>query len=79
MKVPRLRTSVLFDHTEFANADLVRAFEVLEQDRRLLVRHSVDGSDWLELTPAGARLLGFEETEGSTSPPDPPHPDTPRR
>ena len=76
MGAPRLRTSVLFDHTEYANADLVRAFEVLEQDRRLLVRHSVDGNDWLELTPAGARMLGFSEEEGTTSPADPRHPET---
>jgi hypothetical protein len=51
----RLLAKEIFDSTdEFANADLVRAFEDLEKKWRLLVRHTDEGNDWVTLTPEGA-------------------------
>lgn len=48
----------------FANADIVRAFEDLEKRRRALVRHTEEGSDWVDLTDEGARARG---ERGSTA------------
>ncbi|HJQ68982.1 MAG TPA: hypothetical protein VKA70_08420 [Blastocatellia bacterium] len=54
----KLPTKEIFDSTpQYANADLVRAFEDLEK-RRLLVRHTEEGEDMIELTHEGIRLAG---------------------
>ena len=50
---PRVETKSLFDDQVYANADLVRSFEYLEQNHRLLLRSTEGGRDWLELTDHG--------------------------
>lgn len=69
----RLRTDLLFNRTTHANADLVRAFELLETQWRLVVRRTVEGADQLELTPLGAETLGIP-APGAREVPDRPHP-----
>jgi hypothetical protein len=69
----RLLAREVFESTsEYANADLVRAFEDLEKKRRLLVRYTDEGNDWLQLTPEGAAHAGLDETEPPTVFPHPP-------
>jgi hypothetical protein len=75
--VGRIRTDELFNRTTHANADLVRAFELLEKRWRFVVRRTEGGVDRLELTPAGAREVGAG-TPGTDEPPDPPQPRTRR-
>jgi hypothetical protein len=53
----RVETRSLFDDHVYNNADLVRSFEYLEQQHRLLVRNTENGRDWLELTEHGAESL----------------------
>ncbi len=61
---PRLLAKDLFDSTpEYANADLVRALEDLEKKRRLLVRHTYEGNDYLTLTAQGAAMVCVEQVE----------------
>ena len=56
----RLLTKEVFGSTsEFANADLVRAFEDLEKKWRLMVRYTKDGHDWISLTKEGAAYAGL--------------------
>ena len=56
----RLLTREIFESTgEYANADLVRAFEDLEKKWRLLVRYTKEGNDWVSLTAEGAALAGL--------------------
>jgi hypothetical protein len=70
----RLRTqfilSTLLGH---ANADLVRAFEGLEQRWHLVTRYTDGGEDWLQLTASGAQRLGLTQT-GDVVPQVVPHP-----
>jgi hypothetical protein len=71
----RLLTRRVFESTHiYANADLVRAFEDLEKQHRLLVRFTDEGHDWLQLTPAGAEYAGLSELTAADAPPVPPHP-----
>ena len=56
----RLLAREMFESTgEYANADLVRAFEDLEKKWRLLVRYTKEGNDWVSLTAEGAALAGL--------------------
>ena len=59
---------------EYANADLVRAFEDLEKRHRLLVRYTDEGNDWVHLTDEGAKLAGLTESEAVEKPETMPHP-----
>jgi hypothetical protein len=60
----RILAKDLFDSTpEYANADLVRALEDLEKKKRLLVRHTYEGNDYVSLTAQGATLLGVDQVE----------------
>jgi hypothetical protein len=72
----KLATKELFDSSpQYANADLVRAFEDLEKNQRLLVRYTAEGEDRIELTPEGVRRVGeaeFESVEFSDVVPHPP-------
>ncbi|HEX7174167.1 MAG TPA: hypothetical protein VF240_02620 [Pyrinomonadaceae bacterium] len=73
----RLLAREIFDRsTEYANADIVRAFEDLEKRQRLLVRHTEEGNDWVRLTPEGARVAGLPDTgdDDASHPSAPPHP-----
>ena len=72
----RLLAREFFDRPGgYANADLVRAFEDLEKRQRLLVRHTEEGSDWVQLTPEGARLAGLPDAgDDAGHPPPQPHP-----
>lgn len=71
----RILANELFTSTrEFANADLVRALEDLEEKQRLLVRHTTEGFDYISLTPQGAAGIGLAPVEDEESPimPHPP-------
>ena len=72
----RLPTKEIFDSApQYANADLVRAFEDLEKRQRLLVRYTEEGEDRIELTPEGVRVAGeadFSIIEYSDVLPHPP-------
>ena len=69
----RLLAREVFESTaDYANADLVRAFEDLEKKRRLLVRYTDEGNDWLQLTPEGAAYAGLVDTEPPVAFPHPP-------
>ena len=71
----RILAKELFDSTaEFANADLVRALEDLEKQRRLLVRYTDEGNDYVSLTPQGAIEIGLDPTDVETDSPALPHP-----
>ena len=71
----RLLATEIFDSTdEFANADLVRAFEDLEKKWRLLVRYTDEGHDWVSLTPEGAAYAEVTPVDGVDQPDAPPHP-----
>jgi hypothetical protein len=72
----KLYTKEIFDSSpQYANADIVRAFEDLEKRQRLLVRHTEEGEDVVELTPEGVKRAGeagFKTIEYSDVPPHPP-------
>ena len=71
----KLLAREIFESTdEFANADLVRAFEDLEKKWRLLVRYTDEGSDWVSLTPEGAAYAGISRLEAGDQPTAPLHP-----
>ena len=71
----KLLTREIFDSTsEFANADLVRAFEDLEKKWRILVRYTNEGNDWVSLTPEGAAYAGVNQIEAADQPNALPHP-----
>lgn len=71
----RLLSKMVFDSTpEYANADIVRAFEDLEKKWRLIVRFTAEGNDWVQLTQEGVRLAGLSETEDAEQPRAIPHP-----
>lgn len=73
LSVSTIRTDELFNRTTHANADLVRAFELLEKQWRFIVRRTVGGSDQLELTPRGGEALGLPAGQ-TAAPPARPHP-----
>ena len=72
----KLPTKEIFDASpQYANADIVRAFEDLEKRQRLLVRYTEEGEDRVELTPEGVRRAGeadFTTIEYSDVLPHPP-------
>lgn len=72
----RLLAREIFESTdEFANADLVRAFEDLEKKKRFLVRHTDEGNDWVSLMSQGAahaQVNPIEADDQSTALPHPP-------
>ena len=71
----RILAKDLFDSTqEYANADLVRAFEDLEKKQRLLVRYTHEGNDYVSLTPDGAIFVGLEPSDIENEPSALPHP-----
>lgn len=57
----QLATDALFRELPYAHADVVRALEHLEKRRRLLVRRTTGGTDWLILTYEGVKASGEEE------------------
>jgi hypothetical protein len=71
----RMLAKELFDSTsEYANADLVRAFEDLEKKHRLLVRYTHEGNYYISLTPQGTMYVGLEPSDVEDEPPVLPHP-----
>lgn len=64
----RVVTQRLFSDQVYANADLVRSFEHLERDHRLLLRVTENGVDWLELTENGAASLEVAMTHDDARP-----------
>lgn len=74
-RTAKLLTREIFESTgEFANADLVRAFEDLEKSQRLLTRYTKEGNDWVSLTPEGAAHAGLSQAAPDEQPEAPPHP-----
>jgi hypothetical protein len=60
----KLLAREIFESTdEFANADLVRAFEDLEKKWRFIVRYTNEGHDWVSLTPQGAVYAEVNQTD----------------
>src|SRR5262249_57367616 len=58
----KLLTREIFDSSpRYANADIVRAFEDLEEKCRLLVRYTDNGNDWVQLTSEGVACFGSDE------------------
>ena len=58
-KTATLLTKELFRGLpQYSNADLVRAFEDLEKTKRLVVRYTLDGDDWISLTNTGVEHAG---------------------
>lgn len=71
----KLLAREIFESTgEFANADLVRAFEDLEKKWRLLVRFTDEGNDWVSLTPEGLAYAGMNQLEDDDLSEALPHP-----
>lgn len=71
----KLLAREIFDSSaEYANADLVRAFEDLEKRQRLLVRYTDEGNDWVHLTAEGAKRAGLTGAEAAEKPEALPHP-----
>ena len=71
----KLLTREVFESTpEYANADLVRAFEDLEKKWRLLVRFTEEGNDWIQLTTEGRALIGLHAADDDDPPEAIPHP-----
>jgi len=54
----RLLTERVLDQLPYAHADTVRALEDL-QHRRIIVRRTANGNDWVFLTEEGARATGL--------------------
>ncbi|HXG92846.1 MAG TPA: hypothetical protein VNN73_10825 [Blastocatellia bacterium] len=74
-RAAKLLAKEIFQSTEeYANADLVRAFEDLEKSQRLIVRYTDEGDDWVRLTPEGASRAGLIEFETVEKPEAMPHP-----
>jgi predicted transcriptional regulator len=75
-----LPTKEVFDASpQYANGDLVRAFEDLEKKQRLLIRYTEEGEDRVELTPEGVKRVGeaeFNVIEYSDVLPHPPRSST---
>jgi len=70
-----LPTNELFNRTpQYANADIVRALEELEERWRLLVRYTKDGDDRVQLTPDGVAYVGSDEFIVIQEPEALPHP-----
>jgi len=80
-KTSKLLTKELFQAlTQYANSDLVRAFEDLEKSKRLLVRYTQDGDDWISLTNVGVERTGIQvgpNDYGNAIHPHPPRSSTP--
>jgi hypothetical protein len=56
----RLPTRELFETLQdYSNAQIVRAVTDLQTRHRLVVRHTHQGVDWIDLTDAGASVLGL--------------------
>jgi hypothetical protein len=60
-RTPRLQTPLLFDDLPFAHADVVRALEDLEKHGAMLVRRTMEGTDWVLLTARGAEEAGLRQ------------------
>ena len=62
----RLATQGIFNVLPNAHADVVRALEHLEKERRFLVRRTEGGNDWLILTQDGVRAAGIRDATEAT-------------
>lgn len=59
-RAKKLPTRELFDALPHAHADVIRALEEMEKTRRLVVRQTEEGNDWLFLTDGGAEAVAAE-------------------
>ena len=62
----RLSTQGVFNILPNAHADVVRAVEHLEKERRFLIRRTEGGNDWLILTQDGVRAAGIRDATEAT-------------
>jgi hypothetical protein len=60
LRLGRLLTERVMDQLPYASADVVRAVEELEV-RKLLVRRTENGNDWVFLTEEGVRVTGLTD------------------
>jgi hypothetical protein len=60
-KDTRILTQELFRQLPYSNADVVRALESMEKERRLVVRQTEQGNDWVMLTEAGLSAAGLTD------------------
>ena len=69
-----LASEVFALEIDYANADLVRAFEDMEKRGRLLIRYTEEGDDWIHLTPEGTKRAGLSDIGSQEQPHAMPHP-----
>lgn len=60
IRLTRLLTERVLDQLPYAHADVVRALEDLER-RKLIVRRTENGNDWLFLSEEGVRVTGLTD------------------
>ena len=74
-RTARLLTKELFQRLpQYANSDMVRAFEDLEKTKRLIVRYTADGNDWISLTTVGIESVGLQLEQNESLTTAHPHP-----
>ncbi|HJW93950.1 MAG TPA: hypothetical protein VJ901_10045 [Thermoanaerobaculia bacterium] len=61
IRLTRLLTARVLDQLPYAHADIVRAIEDLEK-RKLVVRRTENGNDWVCLSQEGVRVTGLTDT-----------------
>ena len=61
IRLTRLLTERALDQLPYAHADVVRALEDLEKEKRLIARRTDNGSDWIYLTEEGVRVTGLTD------------------
>ena len=61
IRLTRLLTERVLDQLPYTQADVVRAIEHLEKEKRLVERRTKNGDDWLFLTREGVRVTGLTD------------------
>jgi len=61
VRLTRLLIERVLDRLPYAHADVVRAIEDLEKNRRLVTRRTANGNDWLFLTDEGVRVTALKD------------------
>jgi hypothetical protein len=60
LRLGRLLTERVMDQLPYASADVIRAIEDLDT-RKLLIRRTENGNDWVFLTEEGVRVTGLTD------------------
>jgi len=61
IRMTRLLTERVLDQLPYAHADIVRALEDLQKQKRLIARRTDNGNDWVYLTEEGVRVTGLTD------------------